>query len=76
MKRVLCRNDLSHLQQEWDRLYSLRSSLFHGSNQLEEQEVNSLANDAMELCSRIILGIIKRNGINPPSIAIKNFGEI
>ena len=76
VKRVLCRNDLSHLQKEWDRLYGLRSSLLHGSKQLTEQEVNSLANDAMKLCSRIILGIVKRDGINPPSIAIRNFGEI
>ena len=76
VKRVLCRNGLSHLRKEWDRLYDLRSSLFHGSKQLTEQEVNSLENGAMKLCSRIILGIIKRNGINLPSVAIRNFGEI
>ncbi len=76
VKRVLCRNGLSHLQKEWDELYSLRSGLFHGSKQLTEQEVNSLANDAMKLCSRIILAIIKRNGVKLPSVANKNFGSI
>ena len=76
VKRVLCRNGLSHLQKEWDRLYGLRSSLFHGSNQLAEQEVKKLSNDAMKLCSRIILAIIKQNGVELPSIASKNFGSI
>ena len=76
VKRVLCRNGLSHLQKEWDELYSLRSGLFHGSKQLTEQEVNSLANDALDLCSRIILAIIKRNGVKLPSVANKNFGSI
>ena len=76
VKRVLCRNGLSHLQKEWDRLYGLRSSLFHGSKQLTEEEVNSLANEAMNLCSRIILAIIKRNGVKLPSVASKNFGSI
>ena len=76
VKRVLYRNGLRHLQKEWDELYSLRSSLFHGSKQLTEQEVNSLAEGAKKLCSRIILTIIKRNGVKLPSVANKNFGSI
>ncbi len=76
VKRVLCRNSLSHLQEEWDKLYGLRSSLFHGSKQLTEEDINNLANDAMNLCSRIILAIIKRNGVKLPSVANKNFGSI
>ncbi len=76
VKRVLCRNGLSHLQKEWDELYSLRSGLFHGSKQLTEQEVNSLAEGAKKLCSRIILTIIKRNGVKLPSVANKHFGSI
>lgn len=80
VRRVLCRNGLSHLQKEWDKLYGLRSSLFHGSKQLTEEDINNLANnlanDAMNLCSRIILAIIKRNGVKLPSVANKNFGSI
>lgn len=76
VKRVLYRNNLSHLQEEWDRLYDLRSRLFHGSKQLTEEDIRNLANDAMNLCSKIILAIIKRNGVKLPSIANKNFGSI
>ena len=76
VKRVLYRNGLSHLQKEWDELYNLRSGLFHGSKQLTEQEVDSLADDAKKLCSRIILAIIKRNGVKLPSVANKKFGSI
>ncbi|MCY3682220.1 MAG: hypothetical protein OXH16_12530 [Gemmatimonadetes bacterium] len=74
VKRVLCRNSLSHLHEEWGRLYDLRSHLFHGSKQLAEQEVNSLANDALNLCSRIILAIIKRNGVKLPPLPTKISG--
>ena len=76
VKRVLRGNDIGHLQKEWDRLYDLRSGMFHGRNQLEKQETPKLANDAMKLCTRIILAIIKRAGINLPSVSSKHFGEI
>lgn len=76
VKRVLCCNDLGHLQDEWDRLYDLRSDLFHGRKQLAKQEVNKLAADAVKLCCRIILAIIKQNGIRLPSIANTHFGNI
>ena len=76
VKRVLCCNDLRHLQDEWDRLYDLRSDLFHGRKQLAKQEVNKLAADAVKLCCCIILTIIKQNGIRLPSIASTHFGNI
>ena len=74
--RVLARMDLGHLRVEWDRLYGLRSRLFHGTGRLTKQEVNGLAAEAVKLCTRIILEIIKRDGIKLPSVASMHFGKI
>ena len=74
--RVLDRNSLKHLRKEWDNIYSLRSGFFHGSKQLTEQEVNEFAAKALELCSKIILGIIRRKGTNLPPVTSKKFGDI
>lgn len=76
VRRVLYRNELGHLQDEWDRLDDRRSDVFHGSEQLTKQEVNKLAADAVTRCCRIILAIIQQNGITQPSIASTHFGTI
>ena len=76
VKRLLCCHDIGHLQKEWDRLYGLRSGLFHGTVPLKEHEVNQLASDTVKLCSRIILALIQQDGIKLPSVASKHFGEI
>lgn len=73
VKRILSRLDLDHLQKEWDRLYGLRSGVFHGISELTESEVNQLAIDVVSLCGRIILAIVERDGIKPPSIASVHF---
>ena len=74
--RVLCLNGLEHLKREWDDIYSLRSGFFHGSEQLTEQKADEFAAKALELCSKIILGIIGRKGTNLPSVTSKRFGDI
>ena len=76
VKRVLRRNDLDHLESEWDGLYDLRSDLFHGRKRLTKQEVGKLANDVVKLSCKIILALMKRNSIKVPSIANKHFGNI
>ena len=76
VKRLLCRNDLSHLQTEWTMLHDRRSNLFHGREQLTKPEIKKLAADTVKLCCRVILGIIRHNGIKLPSIARSHFGNI
>ena len=76
VKRLLCGHDIGHLQKEWDRLYGLRSGLFHGTVPLKKHEVNQLAADTVKLCSRIILALIQQDGLKLPSVASKHFGEI
>ena len=76
MRRVLLQNGQEYLRREWDDLYSLRSRFFHGHSQLTEQEADKFAAKALELCSKIILGLIRREGTNLPSVTSKNFGDI
>jgi len=73
--RVLSRLDLRQLAKEWDRLYSLRSGVFHGTRVLTETEIAQLANDTVSLCGRIILAVVEQDGITVPSVAAKHFGE-
>jgi hypothetical protein len=71
--RVLSRLDLNHLRKEWDRLYGLRSGVFHGTVALTEQEIDQLATDSVSLCGRIILAIVERDGIKLPTVASVHF---
>jgi hypothetical protein len=71
--RVLSRLGLNNLRKDWDRLYGLRSGVFHGTVTLTEQEVSQLAMDSVSLCGRIILTIVERDGIKLPFIASVHF---
>jgi hypothetical protein len=71
--RVLSRLGLSHLRKEWDRLYSLRSGVFHGTAHLTEQETHELARAAITLCGTIVLAVAQRDGIQVPAIAKTHF---
>lgn len=64
---------LDHLRKEWDRLYSVRSGLFHGTARLSDSEINQAALDTITLCGRIILAIIAKEGVRVPSIAATHF---
>ena len=74
IKRVLDNNSLGHLLEEWKDLYDRRSRFFHGGREFTRQETQKLASDALKLCGKIILAIIKRNGTKLPSVASVNFG--
>lgn len=75
IKRVLRAHKLEHLQKEWDRRYNLRSALFHGGKQLSEEERIELQ-DTVQLCARIVLGVLKHRGFTLPHVATMHFGEI
>jgi hypothetical protein len=67
--RVLVRLQLEHLKKDWDRLYSLRSSVFHGTSHLNENEISQLAQDCLTLCGKIVIALLKQEGIDVPSVA-------
>jgi hypothetical protein len=71
--RVLATLGLQHLRKEWDRVYRIRSGLFHGTAQLAEHEVGELATSAITLCGRIILTVAERDGVTLPSVSDVNF---
>jgi hypothetical protein len=71
--RLLSRLDLDQLRNEWDRLYGIRSRIFHGTGRLSDSEINQAATDTVTLCGRIILAIIAKEGGRIPSIATTNF---
>ena len=75
IRRVLRDHQLKHLKKEWKRCYDLRSDLFHGRKQLSEEERIELQN-AVPLCARIVLGVLKHKGFTLPHVARMHFGEI
>ena len=77
VKHLLSENGLYELLwNDWNKLYTRRSKLFHhGNDPFSQQELNSLAQDSIKLCGRIILAIIRQQGIELPSITQTNFGD-
>jgi len=71
--RILRKLEISHLRNEWDRVYKLRSGIFHGTRPLSRDEVIQLAHDAISLCGAIVLALAKSEGVRVPSIAALNF---
>ncbi len=73
VRRLLARLGQDHLRKEWDRLYGIRSGLFHGTTRLSDAEINQAAIDTVPLCGQIILGIVGKEGARVPSIAATHF---
>jgi len=71
--RVLARLGLQQLGKEWDRVYGLRSDLFHRRARLPEPEIAELAYSAITLCGRIILTLAERDGVTLPSVSHVHF---
>jgi hypothetical protein len=67
VKRLLADLGLSGCQKEWDRVYRLRSGMFHGTITFDEHEAHTLANDAIALCGRIILTVAQSTGVTMPA---------
>ena len=74
--RLLSGLNLDHLRKDWDRLYSIKSGLFHGTARLAHSEMNQAALDTITLCGRIILALVAREGGRIPSIAETHFNPI
>jgi hypothetical protein len=71
--RLLSSLYLDHLRKEWDRLYSIRSGIFHGTARLTDAQLSQAALDTITLCGRIILAIVAKEGQKVPSIAATHF---
>jgi len=74
--RVLRRLDLNELKDEWDRIYGLRSGVFHGTQNLSEPAIAQLAHDAIVFAGRVILKLLEQDGVTVPAVAGLNFGLI
>jgi hypothetical protein len=71
--RLLSRLGLGQQRKEWDRLYGIRSGLFHGIAHLSNEEINAAAQDTLTLCGAIILTAVASENIQIPSVAAKHF---
>jgi hypothetical protein len=71
--RLLSRLGLHDLRKEWDRLYSIRSGIFHGTARLSDSEISQGAVDTVTLCGQIVLTIVAKDGTRVPSIASRHF---
>jgi hypothetical protein len=70
-----CARRVDHLRKEWDRLYSIRSGIFHGTARLSAPEISQAAFDTITLCGRIILALVIKEGARVPPIAATNFSD-
>jgi len=71
--RLLERLELNDLRGEWDRLYAIRSGIFHGTVDYPDAEKNQAASDTIKMCGKIIFASIKKHGVVIPSIAAIHF---
>lgn len=75
VKRVLASASVEHLIKEWDRLYGIRSGVFHGTAQLSEPELHKAGQETITLCAKILFAIISKEGIRVPTIADTHYGN-
>ena len=73
--RVLERLSLGHLKKEWDRLYEIRSGIFHGTKTLSASEANKFSQEALELCAEIVIANLRARGHHIPEIFEKAFAS-
>ena len=71
--RLLSRIELHEARKEWDRLYGIRSGIFHGTARLSDDEIGQAAMDTVTLCGRIVLALVVKEGARIPSIAGTHF---
>ena len=83
IRKILVANELSDMWSDWETLYNARSRLFHGRTEagkeyrgdyLKESELHSLGQESINLCTRIVLSMAKREGISVPDGAKVHFG--
>lgn len=59
--RLLKRLGLSHLKNDWDKIYSGRSTLVHGLAPKPGADYNSLAFETISVCGQILLSFIAQD---------------
>lgn len=74
--RVLARLGLEHRKKQWDKIYGLRSSVFHGTQQIAEHEMHELAQSSITLCGQILIALLIQGGVAIPSVARKHFPDL
>jgi hypothetical protein len=74
--RLLARLDLNQLRKGWDRLYGIRSGIFHGTARLTAPELNQAAQDTITLCGQIILVLVTKEGAKVPSISTTHYPTV
>jgi len=60
VKRLMSRLELDDQHRRWDKLYKLRSELFHGTRRLSQDEIVNLGSDANDLCRLIVRRYVVR----------------
>ena len=65
--RVLNAIGLGHLKADWDRIYSARSGIFHGTARVDGHDIGTLSNDAVALAVLIVLTVVERQGLALPA---------
>jgi hypothetical protein len=73
--RLMERYGVGYLQKEWDRLYSIRSGMFHGTARLASVELHQPAQDTITLCGKIVFAIVSESGGHLPKAIKKHFSR-
>jgi hypothetical protein len=71
--RLLARFEVTHLKKEWDRLYGIRSGIFHGTARIGNAELSKAAHDTIKLCGAVVFAIISKSGGQLPSTVKTHF---
>lgn len=74
--RVLHRLNLNSLKNDWDRLYAVRSGIFHGTKSLSRPELDAFANEALGLCATIVMEEVRSRGHPIPAVFEKHFDTV
>jgi hypothetical protein len=75
VKQLLTRLGMTQAWKEWERLYSIRSGHFHGTNRLSDTEINQAAVEAVTLCGQILFALVSEEGGRIPTVTAKHFSN-
>lgn len=71
--RVFRRLGLDHLRKEWDRIYSERSRLLHGTKLFADSEISELANAAIGMAGEVLIALLRAEGVAVPSEILRYY---
>lgn len=73
--RLLEKYELGKHKREWDKLYTFRSGVFHGTIAPDRAEIENHAFETQKLCARIVARVAENHGIVFPKILATNLGQ-